>query len=57
MNRATTWIGGATAAVVLALGAAFFTGQSLEARDAEGTATWLTADDVLNSGDLSLIHI
>ncbi|MGX7896604.1 L,D-transpeptidase family protein [Tsuneonella sp. HG222] len=51
MNRATTWIGGATAAVVLALGAAFFTGQSLEARDAEGTATWLTADDVLNSGD------
>jgi len=43
------WIGGATAAVVLAVIAAVFAGQALEARDASDT--WLTPADVLDAGD------
>ncbi|MXO60880.1 L,D-transpeptidase family protein [Altererythrobacter salegens] len=52
MDRAVKWIGGATGAVVLALGAAVFAGQSLEAQDT-GTSTWLTSEDVLyaDNGD------
>ncbi len=51
MNRATTWIGGATAAVVLALGATFFAGQSLEAQETATVDDWLTPADVLDARD------
>lgn len=49
MDKGLKWIGGATAAVLLALAAAFLTGQSLEAQD--GTEAWLTAEDVLGPDD------
>lgn len=49
MGTGLKWIGGATAAVLLALAAAFVAGQSLDAQDA--TDTWLTAEDVPGPGE------
>ena len=54
MSRATTWIGGATAAIALALGAAFFAGQSLEAQDSATVDDWMTPADVLDAGDTAV---
>lgn len=49
MDSMVKWIGGATAAAVLALGALAFTGRSLEAQEPDPQA-WLDAEDVLAEG-------
>jgi hypothetical protein len=50
MNPVVKWIGGASAGVVMLLGAAVLAGQALEAQG-ENPDSWLAADDVLGASD------